>query len=309
MQAAPRRRLYLTILETAFLLASSMLAQTAGTKDPSITPVEGNSWLRQIHRSFNDTSMGKTWVLGPPPTSPGEALPPRQLELSPRSSTPIVTLYGADLYRLNCQGCHGASGLGAPPEINSVINPVRATSVAVIMERTKKTGQDLSRADASVLAREAKVLLLQRLHKGGESMPPFPQLSEPEIHSIVAYLEQLSDVPGAAGRQLAIRESDYRVGEHIVKSTCHICHSAAGPNPTPQQLMEGAIPPLNTLLERTSLPEFVRKVTHGAPIIMGAPPVSYQESYRGRMPVFDYLSQEEAVDAYFYLVAYPPRKN
>ena len=64
------------------------------------------------------------------------------------------------------------------------------------------------------------------------------------------------------------------IGEQIVKSTCHTCHSASGPNPTPQQLMDGSIPPLATLTTRTSLPEFVRKVTEGAPVIMGTPPLA-----------------------------------
>jgi mono/diheme cytochrome c family protein len=179
--------------------------------------------------------------------------------------------------------------------------------VAIVLERTKKTGQEMSRANATELARQAKVLLVQRLHKGGEAMPPFPQLNEVEIRSIMAYLEQLSEVPGAERNQVAVKETPTRVGEQIVKSTCHICHSAVGPNPDPQQIYDGAIPPLSSLTTRTSLPEFIRKVTVGAPIVMGAVPLSYGDSYRGRMPVFHYLSQEDAADAYLYLTLYPPR--
>jgi mono/diheme cytochrome c family protein len=99
-----------------------------------------------------------------------------------------------------------------------------------------------------------------------------------------------------------VRVSRLRVGEHIVKSTCHVCHSAAGPNPSPQQLSEGAIPPLNALALRVNRAELVRKVTHGAPVLMGASP----ELFRGRMPVFYYLSEEEAADVYLYLERYPP---
>ncbi len=303
-----KRLAHLRLLLVVFMLTSSLFGQTVGTKDVSVTAVEGESWLRHLRRSFNDTSMGKTWDLGPPPSISGEESPRWQLELSPGYATQSVTLHGSDLYRLNCQGCHGGTGSGAPPEINSVINPVRATSVVVILERTKKTGQEMSRADAAVLARQAKVLLLQRLHKGGEAMPPFPQINELEIRAIVAYLEQLSDIPGAERNQVAVTESPYRVGELIIKSTCHICHSATGPNPDPQQLLDGAIPPLSTLTTRTSLPEFIRKVTNGAPVIMGNPPVSYRDSYRGRMPVFRYLSEEEAADAYLYLTIYPPHQ-
>jgi mono/diheme cytochrome c family protein len=302
-----KKRLQVKSLLVIFILASSLAGQTVGTKDVAVTAVQGESWLSHLHRSFNDTSMGKTWELGPPPPLSGEE-PPRGPEVPTGYATQTITLHGSDLYRLNCQGCHGATGAGAPPEINSVINPVRATSVAVILERAKKTGQEVSRGDATVLAGQAKSLLIQRLHKGGEAMPPFPQLNELEIRSIVAYLEQLSDVPGAAKNQIAVKESSYRVGEHIIKSTCHICHSAAGPNPDPQQLLDGAIPPLSTLTTRMNLPEFIRKVTNGAPVIMGSPPFSYRDSYRGRMPVFHYLSEDEAAAAYLYLTLYPPNR-
>lgn len=303
-----RGRLHLKSLAVLFILASSLSGQTVGTGDAPVTVAEGQSWLKHLHRSFDDTSMGKTWVLGPAPPEPGEDLPKWEPQLSPGFAVQIVTLHGSDLYRLNCQGCHGASGLGAPPEINSVINPVRATSVAVILDRAKKTGQDMSRADAAVLAREAKDLLMQRLHKGGENMPPFPHLSDLEIRSIVAYLEQLADVPGAERNQIAVKESPFRVGEHIVKSTCHICHNAAGPNPEPEDLMEGVIPPLSSLTARAGLADFIRKVTNGSTVIMGGPPMSYRDSYRGRMPVFRYLSADEAADAYLYLTLYPPHR-
>jgi mono/diheme cytochrome c family protein len=233
---------------------------------------------------------------------PGDEAPPWQLDLSPVFNTQMATLHGSDLYRMNCQGCHGESGFGVPPAINSVINPVRATSVEVIMARAKKTGQDLSRADATVLANQARTSLLQRLHIGGQEMPRFPHLNETEIRSIAAYLEQLSDVPGAARKQVSLRESSIRVGEQIVKSTCHVCHSATGPNPNPEEILFGMVPPLSTLTARTNLSEFVRKVVSGAPIVMGNPALPY----RGRMPVFRYLSQDEAADVYLYLTLFPP---
>ena len=302
------KRIHLKAPVAIFLFVSSLSAQTIGTKDVRVTAVGGESWLRHLHRSFDETSMGRTWDLGPAPLMPGEESTHWKPDLTPGFAANTVTLYGSDLYRLNCQGCHGMSGAGAPPEINSVINPVRATSVAVIMERTKKTGQNMTRVDAAALAKQADVLLLERLHKGGETMPPFPPLSEEEIRSIVAYLEQLSNVPGAEKKQIATVESPYRVGEHIVKSTCHICHGAAGADPTPHQLLQGAIPPLSTLTMRTNLSDFIRKVTYGAPIIMGAPPFSYRDCYRGRMPVFRYLTEDEAADAYLYLTLYPPQQ-
>ena len=288
-----------TIFVVVFVLATSLPGLAAGPNE-RVTGVAGESWLNHLHRPLEETSMGKTGRLGLP-TSVAEdeaASWRRALDLSGQT----VTLKGSDLYRLNCQGCHGESGGGAPPEINSVINPVRSASVALIMERMKKVGMEMSRADAAVLANQSKAALLQRLHNGGTDMPPFPHLSEPEVRAILAYLNQLAGVPGAEKPQAAVEESPLRVGEHIVKSTCHICHNAAGPNPSPEQISEGAIPPLSTLTTRTSLPEFVRKIRSGAPIVMGTPALPC----RGRMPVFYYLSENEAADVYLYLKRYPP---
>ncbi len=269
----------------------------------AVTNVQGESWLNHLARNFNETSMGKTGRLGPSETIPGDDSPRWESQPLPVLATQAVTVHGADLYRMNCRGCHGESGLGAPSEINSVINPVRATSVALVMERMKAVGMDVSPATATEMAKQSRKALLLRLHEGGENMPSFPHLSEPEIRAIAAYLKQLADVPGAQGEQVTLQVSRVRVGEHIAKSTCHICHSASGSNPNPQQILEGAIPPLSSLTTRKDLSGFVTKVTRGAPVLMGAPPLQC----RGRMPVFGYLSEDEAEDVYLYLTLYPPR--
>jgi mono/diheme cytochrome c family protein len=294
--------LHLITLVAVFVLASSLLGQTTGTGDTSVTAVRGESWILHLGRSFGETSMGKTWNLGPPPPDPGTELPSWQLNLSPGFPAPIVTLHGSDLYRMTCQGCHKESGQGAPPEINSIIDPVRATSVAAITARMKAAGREMSRSDTAAMAKESKAMLLQRLHIGGQHMLP-PTMSEAEIRSLVAYLGQLAAIPGAEKNQVAVKESSYRIGEHIVKSTCHVCHSATGPNPSPEQILKGAIPPLSALTTRVSLSGFVRKVTSGVPIIMGTPPTYY----RGHMPVYVYFRQDEAAAAYLYLIRYPPR--
>ncbi len=284
------------------LLAFSFPAHTSGNQENPVTEVSGESWIRHLKTSFSQTSMGRTWHLGPPPPAPGEEAPVWQLQISPTYTSQAIALSGSDLYRLNCRGCHGELGHGAPPEIRSVIGPVQATSADATLERMKKAGQEMSRADANAIASESRKLLMKRLHDGGQHMPP-PSLTDWEIPVLVAYLKQLSEVPGAASNQQTIKESAYRVGEHIVKSTCHVCHSATGTNPTAQQIFEGAIPPLSALSTRVGLPAFVRKVTGGAPITMGTPPTAY----RGRMPVFYYLTQDEASAGYLYLSAYPPK--
>lgn len=289
-----------------FALASSLFGQNAGTKELQVTPVQGESWLNHLHRPLNESSMGRTQQLGPVPPAPGQQTPHWQLNLSSDFTSPTVTLHGSDLYRLKCQGCHNQSGVGAPPEINSIIDPVRATSAATISARMKAAGREADKAMVAELAKQSYVLLMQRLHEGGKDMPP-PNLTESEVRSVFAYLEQLSGVVGAEKKQVELRESRLRVGENIVKSTCHICHGASGPNPTPRDIMDGTIPPLSSLTTRVNLSEFVRKVTFGAPILMGGPPSSYQDYYRGRMPVFGYLTEDEAAAAYLYLSLYPPR--
>src|SRR5215471_21671094 len=107
------------------VLVVSSLAQSNATKAVPPTPVAGESWLNHLHRTFEETSMGKTGRLGPAIPSLGEETPDWQPQLTDDSAKLTKTLQGADLYRMNCWGCHGESGLGAPPEINSVINPAR----------------------------------------------------------------------------------------------------------------------------------------------------------------------------------------
>jgi mono/diheme cytochrome c family protein len=283
------------------LAVSTLAASTRPTTVP-ITPVKGESWLNHLHQAFGETSMGKTYHLGPSLGLNAEQTHDLQRLVSADSIKQTVTMRGSDLYRLNCWACHGEFGLGAPPEINSVINPTRATSTQLVMERMKNVGMEMRWVDAAQLASQSKHALLQRLHSGGTNMPPFPHLSEAEVHAIFNYLRQLAGIPGAEKQQAVIKESRLQVGEHIVKSTCHICHNAAGGNPEPQQIFDGAIPPLNTLTTRVSLPDFERKVRIGAPSTMGTPP----SQFRGRMPVFYYLRDEEVADAYLYLKVYPP---
>lgn len=288
-------------LSVLLLLVSGVSLSEA--RDVPVTGVAGRSWLNHLNRNFEETSMGKTGHLGPAPALSGDDVSRWQMGLS-TSATDAVSLRGADLYRLNCQACHGESGQGAPPEINSVINPVRATSVPMVLERMKATGMNMPRVEAVKMAEQSKDALLQRLHNGGQDMPAFPHLDEAEVRALIAYLKQLSGLPGAEHEQATVKESPIRVGEHIVKSTCHICHAAYGANPAPQQIAEGAIPPLSALTSRVTLPQFVRKVTAGAPVVMGEPAAAC----RGRMPVFYYLSQDEAADVYLYLTLYPPYK-
>jgi mono/diheme cytochrome c family protein len=272
-----------------------------------VTGVQGESWLEHLGRSLGDTSMGKSsGVYGPSAPRPGQApIEYPNLAVSSSFTGQSTRLTGADLYRMKCQGCHGPQGLGAPPEINSVLNPVRATSAEMYIERMKKVGMDVSMKDAQALAKQAEGTLLKRLHSGGTDMPsPNPYLTDPEVRSLYAYLRQLAGIPGAEKHQVPITEPPLRVGEHIVKSTCHICHASVGHNPSPQQILQGQIPPLSTLTSRLSMNDFVTKVTVGRPVIEGGLTLPA----RGRMPAFPYLKPDEVADAYLYLSKYPPQR-
>lgn len=296
-----------TAIGALLFSAASMFGQATVRKGLTITPVTGESWIHHLNRPYDETSMGKTGRLGPPELATDQGAPRLRPSSLSGSTTSILgsrmeTLHGSDLYRLNCQGCHGETGLGAPPEIASLINPVRATSAALITERMKKIGMVISRRQTAELANQSRGALLKRLHEGGQDMPSFHHLSAAEVRSLVAHLRELAGVPGAEQEQVAIQESQARIGELIAKSTCHICHDATGLNPTPEELSEGAIPPLSVLPKRVNVAQLVRKVTSGAPVIMGTTP----SVYRGRMPVFSYLSENEAADVYKYLADYAP---
>src|SRR5690242_7550711 len=165
------RQYPLFALSLALLGASSLCAQELARKDVSVTPVEGESWLEHLHRPLDQSSMGRTGQLGPAPARPGQDNPQWQLNLSPAFYSATALLHGSDIYRMSCQGCHQESGQGAPPEINSILDPVRATSVAAVTARMKAAGREADRAMITELAKQSSVLLLQRLHQGGTNMP------------------------------------------------------------------------------------------------------------------------------------------
>jgi mono/diheme cytochrome c family protein len=240
--------------------------------------------------------MGRTGLLGPPPSS--HAVPP--YDYTERVTRPL-TLTGADLYRLGCQSCHKADGSGAPPEINALLGPVQATSATVMERRMRERGRPISAAFARELASGSKKDLLNRLKNGGQKMPSFAYLTDGEVGALIGYLDLLAGVPGA-GKPQTVTEPAMRVGELLVKGTCHICHDATGHWPDPQELLQGSVPPIAGFTTEKTMSEVVRKVRHGTPVVMG----SLQLPYRGRMPVFDYLSDDEVVSAYLYLVIYPP---
>ncbi len=118
--------------------------------------------------------------------------------------------------------------------------------MATTIKRMKNAGRDVSQSEVTSMAKDSKTQLLKRLRVGGESMPP-PNLNDAEMRSLIPYLEQLSGVTGAERNQVAVTESTYRVGEHIVKSTCHVCHGRDWPQPqSPTNFGRSHSPALNS---------------------------------------------------------------
>lgn len=262
-----------------------------------ITPVEGDSWLRHLGTPFIASNMGRVGNWGASPSSASAQAFSREGEDGD------FVLSGADLYRLNCQSCHRADGWGVPPEINSLIGPVQATSPAMIRAQMKQRGIDLDAKTAKQLVSQAQAALRTRLQNGGEKMPPFRHLAREEVESLLAYLEELAGVPGAESRQVWLSESATRVGELLVKGTCHICHEASGPGLAVGVAMTASIPSLASLPVDRFPYEVIRKVREGI-----SRPTPMMMSTRGQMPIFSDVTPEEVAAAYAYLVRYPPRR-
>lgn len=278
------------------------VARAAPPKAPATTPmvitaVEGSSWLKRLGLTHQMSSMGKMGAMGDVPSSaaaPGGAASAESLQRS-------FTLSGADLYRLDCQACHNTGGGGLPPEIRSLIDPLRATSPVALRAQMAKRGVTLDEATVRQMTSQADASLRDRLQKGGEKMPPFRHLQGVEVEALLVYLKSLAGIPGAKEHQIQVTESALRVGEHLVKGTCFICHDATGPGRDAIAASPGLVPSLASFLEQDPVAVVVRKAREGAP----APGM---QGKRGEMPVLSYLTAQEITAAYIYLAAYPPSR-
>jgi mono/diheme cytochrome c family protein len=126
-------------------------------------------------------------------------------------------------------------------------------------------------------------------------MPPFDHLDGEEVALLLGWLR--AQAPGAPPPSAAsLRRPAARVGEHLVKAVCQICHDAvpgAAREPLDRQVVT-----LADIPDRYSVRELVRKIRSGA---------AHAGDAKGRMPRFDYFSDAELEAAYVFLTAYPPR--
>ena len=273
-----------------------------------VTAVRGPSWLKHLGLKISQTHMGGMGGTQAAPSSPRHEpevdgvnpSPTNEVHSAehhfmtdPASTTqqdlrilnrPFV-LAGADLYRLSCQSCHGPEGKGAPPEISSLIGPVQGTSPLFVKKRMGARGGPIDDELASQLAGQAEAALRNQLENGSEKMPSFRNLREDEIEALIGYLQKLAGVASPKNSNLLVRESAARVGEHVVKGTCHICHASA------------------SLSVAHSLSSVERQVQHGSS------PMTRMMTMMGgdAMPAYPYFTEEEIAAAYYYLVEYPPQ--
>jgi mono/diheme cytochrome c family protein len=272
--------------------------QTTRSSEPVVTPVTGPSWLNHLRLPYSGTSLGRgPGRYGP---NPNEQSPPREPLALPAGRSVEVT--GADLYRQNCQACHAAEGTGAPPDVRSLLPMVQGSSIQLMQQKLRLEGHGADIAAARKQAIQVKHDLYTRIRYGGEKMPGRAHLDDADIDMLYAYLSELAAIPDASPLKRRTVSWD-RLGENVVKGTCHICHDAVGLRPTAQEMMNGEIPPLSTLRAAKSVVDFVNKVRSGAATTMGDLPFHY----RGRMPVFFYLKSHEVAAAYLYLNDYPPQ--
>jgi mono/diheme cytochrome c family protein len=205
---------------------------------------------------------------------------------------------GADLYRWNCQACHGPDGQGATPEINSVLGPVQGTSPVMTRKRLEARGLDVDDDMIQQVTELAEASLRDRFQHGGKNMPSFEYLRADEVEALFGYLEKLASVPPTKRDGLLVPESAARVGEHIVRGTCHVCHDATGPGSGHTAMTQGTIPSLASIPRDHSLSGIVHQVQYGSSSTM-------KMTGGDVMPAYPYFTEEEI--AALYLVAYSHR--
>ncbi|MCM2270274.1 MAG: c-type cytochrome [Thermoanaerobaculia bacterium] len=266
-QSVRRRRL---LAAATLLLLPPALAAAGG-----VTPPAGPSLIAKLKTGVDWTAFGRAGGADTTAVAGGAAE-----GVGARTTASWLVdgfeLTGADLYRMNCRSCHGPAGQGSrsgiPPLTGALAKGAPGEPVGEIRVR-------------------------HRLVDGGRVMPNFSHLEGEEVTLLLGHLRTLSgEVNPAADRRL--KQSAARVGEHVVKANCQVCHDAV-PG-TARQPADAAVITLAEMTARFAVDELVRKVRTGTPEIV-------QNATHGRMPRIDYLSSEELEAAYVYLVGFPPR--
>jgi len=293
----------------------------ATVREYPIPSSQGPSWLKHLGLTISQTRMGQMGGTGPLPVNshgspqPSSGDPGGLANLNsvvqrflstfrsgPEKAGAILNekfpVSGADLYRWNCQACHGPDGQGATPEINSVLGPVQGTSPAMSRKRMEARGLDVDDDVIQQTTELAEASLRDRFQHGGKNMPSFEYLRADEVEALFGYLEKLASVPPTKRDGLLVPESAARVGEHIVRGTCHVCHDATGPGSGHTAMAQGTIPSLASIPRDHSLSGVVHQVHYGSCATM-------RMTGGEMMPAYPYFTEEEI--AAVYLVPYSAR--
>jgi mono/diheme cytochrome c family protein len=293
---------------------AKMLLAGAKSDESPIPSVLGASWLKHLGLTVSQTHMGKMGGSLPTannPASAGGPAPSANLNSvmqkflptfrsNPEQAAGLLNqqflVTGADLYRWNCQGCHGPDGKGFDPEINSIFGPVQGTSAKMTKDRMIARGIEADDEMVNQMSDLAATSLRDRLQHGGKNMPPFDYLRNDEVEALLGHLEKLAGVPPTKRDGLVVSESTARVGEHMVRGTCHICHDATGPG---AGMGQAGIPSLASLPRDHSLSGMVHQVQFGSCNAM-------KLTGGDVMPAYPYFTEEEVAAAYFF--TYPARR-
>lgn len=125
-------------------------------------------------------------------------------------AAPAVEATGAELFRSNCQGCHGPAGEGSA----------------------------LAPKIADVLARRPEAEVRAVLQQGSKVMPSFAHLSGAEVDGILAFV-----AGGGAPAQAAVASPKLEgaaLGRRLFRSNCASCHATVAveaPRPGPASLL------------------------------------------------------------------------
>jgi mono/diheme cytochrome c family protein len=256
----------------AFAAAALLLPADGGaqTATPAVTPAAGPSLLTRLRAEFDSASLGRAGEIGAAAAAAGESTAPGEDWLETG-----FELTGEDLYRINCRSCHGVGGRGLGGDIPSILARLRQ--------------------GAAEGGTTTELALRHRLLIGGQVMPAMAHLTPAEVEALLAHLE------GTAGTAIAtaptrVRVPAMRVGEHVVKAVCQVCHDAV-PG-IPQATRQRIQPALSEIPDRYAVRALTRLVRE-APATPGSVPA--------HRPRLGYLRSEELEAAYVYLLAYPPR--
>jgi mono/diheme cytochrome c family protein len=295
---------------------AKMVVPRSDAADQAVSSLWGPSWLKHLGLTVAKTHMGQ--MGGSLPVTANDSASAKRdsaassdlksamhrflttYRSNPEQAAGILNekfhATGADLYRWNCQACHGPEGKGFDPEINSVVGPVQGTSAKMAKDRMIARGIEADDDMVNQMSDLAATSLRDRFQHGGKSMPPFDYLRKDEVEALVGYLEKLSGVPPTGRDGLVVTESAARAGEHMVRGTCHICHDATGPG---AGMGQASIPSLASIPKDHSLSGIVHQVQYGSCTTM-------KLTGGDVMPAYPYFTEEEIAAAYF--VAYSAQK-